>query len=155
MADLDGEDKAYLKTKAREEKGRASVDFERLFLDDDEDQNIFLESGDVIYIPTKRRTISVSGQMQKPGLIDYEPGLSVGYYMDQAGGYTYEANKDGARLIRARSGIREELNSESIVGAGDEIWVPQKDRVDYWGFFQSTMRTVAETLTLVILVKAL
>ena len=155
LADLDGEDKAYLKTKAREEKGRASVDFERLFLDDDEDQNIFLESGDVIYIPTKRRTISVSGQMQKPGLIDYEPGLSVGYYMDQAGGYTYEANKDGARLIRARSGIREELNSESIVGAGDEIWVPQKDRVDYWGFFQSTMRTVAETLTLVILVKAL
>jgi protein involved in polysaccharide export with SLBB domain len=154
LAGLDSEDKAYLKTKAREQKGRASVDFERLFIENDEDQNIFLESGDVIYIPTKRRTISVSGQMQKPGLIDYEPGLSVRYYMDKAGGYTYEANKSGARLIRARTAIREELDLKSIVGPGDEIWVPQKERVNYWAFFQSTMRTVAETLTLVVLVRS-
>ncbi|HIL11995.1 MAG TPA: hypothetical protein EYG11_25190, partial [Candidatus Latescibacteria bacterium] len=154
LAGLDGEDKAYLKTKAREQKGRASVDFERLFIENDEDQNIFLESGDVIYIPTKRRTISVSGQMQKPGLIDYKPGLSVRYYMEKAGGYTYEANKGGARLIRARTATREELDLKSIVGPGDEIWVPQRERVNYWAFFQSTMRTVAETLTLVVLVRS-
>jgi polysaccharide export outer membrane protein len=154
LAGLDGEDKAYLKTKAREQKGRASVDFERLFIDNDEKQNIFLESGDVIYIPTKRRTVSVSGQMQEPGLIDYEPGISVRHYMEKAGGYTYEADKSGARLIRARTGAREELDLKSIVGPGDEIWVPQRERVNYWAFFQSTMRTVAETLTLVVLVRS-
>ncbi len=154
LAGLDGEDKAYLKTKAREQKGRASVDFERLFIDNDEDQNIFLESGDVIYIPAKRRTISVSGQMKKPGLIDYKPGLSVRHYMEKAGGYTYEADKSGARLIRARTGAREELDLKLIVGPGDEIWVPQRERVNYWAFFQSTMRTVAETLTLVVLVRS-
>jgi protein involved in polysaccharide export with SLBB domain len=92
--------------------------------------------------------------MQKPGLIDYEPGLTVRDYMEKAGGYTYEANKGGARLIRARTGAREELDFKLIVGAGDEIWVPQKERVDYWSFFQSTMRTVAETLTLVVLVRS-
>ena len=115
---------------------------------------LFLESGDVIYIPTKRRTISVSGQMEKPGLIDYEPGLTVSDYMEKAGGYTYEANRGGARLIRARTGAREELDLELNVGPGDEIWVPQKERVNYWAFFQSTMRTVAETLTLVVLVRS-
>ena len=35
------EDRAYLKTKTREEKGRIAVDFERLFVDDDEGQNIY------------------------------------------------------------------------------------------------------------------
>lgn len=154
LADMNREDKAYLKTKAREEKGRASVDFERLFKDDDDEQNIYLESGDVVYIPTRRRTISVSGQMQKPGLIDFEPGHDVNFYIEKAGGYSYQADKDGSRLIRARSGIREELIGELIVEAGDEIWVPQKERVDYWDFTQSTMRTIAETLTLVVLVRS-
>ena len=154
LADMDDEDKAYLKTKGREEKGRASVDFERLFNEDDEEQNIFLESGDVIYIPTKRRTISVSGQVQKPGLIDFESGHDVRYYMLKAGGYSYDADKGGARLIRARTGIREELDFGLPVEAGDEIWIPQKERTDYWAFFQSTMRTLAETLTLVVLVRS-
>ena len=154
LADMDREDKAYLKTKGREEKGKASVDFERLFLENDEEQNIFLESGDVVFIPSKQRTISVSGQVQKPGLIDYQPDRSVRYYMEKAGGFTYDANKSGSRLIRSRTGLRVELENDLIVGAGDEIWVPQKERVNYWQFTQSTMRTIAETLTLVILVRS-
>ncbi len=154
LADMSDEDRAYLKTKGREEKGRAAVDFERLFLEDDEEQNVTLEGGDVIYIPARRRTISVSGQVQKPGLIDFEPEGDVRYYMEKAGGYTYDADKGGARLIRARTSIREELKNDLLVEAGDEIWVPQKKRVNYWEFTQATMRTIAETLTLVVLVRS-
>ena len=155
LADLTAEDKAYLKTKAREDKARAAIDFERLYMDNDASQNIFLESGDVIFIPTARRTISTSGQVEKPGLIDHEVGLTVEYYLKQAGGYTYDADRDGARLIRARTGLREELRNDLLVEAGDEIWVPQKERVNIWEFTQSTMRTVAETLTLLILVRSI
>jgi len=154
LSDMDREDKAYLKTKGREEKGKASVDFERLYLEDDEEQNIPLESGDVVYIPSQQRTISVSGQVQKPGLIDYRPDQTVRYYMEKAGGFTHDANKGGSRLIRGRTGLRVDLENDLIVGAGDEIWVPQKERVDYWRFTQSTMRTIAETLTLVVLVRS-
>ena len=155
LADLTAEDKAYLKTKAREDKARAAIDFERLYMDNDASQNIFLESGDVIFIPTARRTISTSGQVEKPGLIDHEVGLTVEYYLKQAGGYAYDADIDGARLIRARTGLREELRNDLLVEAGDEIWVPQKERVNIWEFTQSTMRTVAETLTLLILVRSI
>ena len=155
LADLTAEDKAYLKTKAREDKARAAIDFERLYMANDASQNIFLESGDVIFIPTARRTISTSGQVEKPGLIDHEVGLTVEYYLKQAGGYTYDADIDGARLIRARTGLREELRNDLLVEAGDEIWVPQKERVNIWEFTQSTMRTVAETLTLLILVRSI
>ena len=155
LADMSDEDRAYLRTKGREERGRAAVDFERLFLGDDEDQNIPLEGGDVIYIPTRRRTISVSGQVLKPGLIDYEEGRDVGYFLEKAGGYAYDADRRAARLIRARTGIRERLDDDLPVEAGDEIWVPQKERVKLWEATQSTMRTIAETLTLVVLVQSL
>ena len=155
LADMSDEDRAYLKTKGREQRGRAAVDFESLFLEDDQEQNILLESGDVIYIPARRRTITVSGQVRKPGLIDYREGQEVRYYMERAAGYTYDADRGRARLIRGRSGIREELDDDLVPEPGDEIWVPQKEEVDIWEFTQSTMRTIAETLTLVVLVRSL
>mgnify|MGYP001209940335 CR=1 FL=1 len=155
LADLTVEDKSYLKTKAREDKARVAIDFERLYLDNDDSQNILLESGDVIFIPAIRRTISMSGQVEKPGLIDYEEGRTVGYYLELAGGFTYDAQKSGARLIRSRTGLREELEDDLIVEAGDEIWVPQKERINVWEFTQSTIRTFAEALTLLILVRSI
>lgn len=154
LADMTPEDRAYLKTKGREERGRAAVDFERLYLADDETQNLLLEGGDVVFVPTARRTISISGQLQKPGLVDFEEGKRVDYYLGKAGGYSYGANKGGARLIRARTGIREKLKGDLIVEAGDEIWVPEKEYRNWWAFFQGTMRTVAETLTLVVLIRS-
>ena len=144
-----------MKTKAREDKARVAIDFERLYLGNDDSQNILLESGDVIFIPAIRRTISMSGQVEKPGLIDYEEGRTVSYYLELAGGLTYDAQKSGARLIRSRTGLREELEGDLLVEAGDEIWVPQKERVNVWEFTQSTIRTVMEALTLLILVKSI
>ena len=147
------EDRAYLKTKTREEKGRIAVDFERLFVDGDEGQNILLASGDVIFFPMQRHTISVSGQVQRAGLIDYEPGRKVRYYITKSGGYLYDADKRNARLVRARTGVREKLKDNLIVEVGDEIWVPQKERINYWVFFQETVGTAARVLALVIAVQ--
>jgi hypothetical protein len=76
------------------------------------------------------------------------------YYIGLAGGYSFGADKGGARLIRARTGLREELEDDLIVEAGDEIWVPEKERINVWEFTQSTMRTIAETLTLIILIRS-
>ena len=103
----------------------------------------------------RRRTVSLSGQLKKPGLVKFEEGRRVSYYLDQAGGYTWNASKGGARLIRARTGEREQLDKNLLVEAGDEIWVPEKEYRDWWAFTQSTMRTLAETLTLIVIVRTL
>ena len=147
------EDRAYLKTKTREEKGRVAVDFKRLFVDGDEQQNILLASGDVIFFPLQRHTISVSGQVQRAGLIDYELGRKVRYYITKAGGYLYDADRRHARLVRARTGVREKLKDNLLVEVGDEIWIPQKERIDYWAFTQETIPTVFNILTLAALLK--
>lgn len=154
LADMSPEDKAYLKSKGREERGRLAVDFERLFRDGEETHNVLLEGGDVIFVPERRRTVSLSGQLKKPGLLKFEEGRRVGYYLDQAGGFSWSANQGGARLLRARTGEREQLDKNLLVEAGDEIWVPEKEYRNWWEFTQSTMRTVAETLTLILLVRA-
>ncbi|MFA6107439.1 MAG: SLBB domain-containing protein [Candidatus Latescibacterota bacterium] len=154
LADMNPEDRAYLKTKGRQEAGRAAVDFERLFLHGDESQNVVLEDGDVVFIPPVRRTVTISGQVRKPGLVDFEEGKTVGYYMEKAGGYAYSANKSGSRLIRSRTGEREMLRKGQVLEPGDEIWIPEKEYRDWWAFTQGTMRTVAETLTLIILIRS-
>ena len=153
LTDMNIEDRAYLKTKTREEKGRIAVDFERLFVDGDEGQNILLASGDVIFFPMQRHTINVSGQVQRAGLIDYEPGRKVRYYITKAGGYLYDADKRNARLVRARTGVREKLKDNLLVEVGDEIWVPQKERIDYWALTQETIPTVFNILTLAALLR--
>jgi len=155
LADMSPEDRAYLKTKGREERGRLAVDFQRLFEGGEESQNVLLEGGDVVFVPERRRTVSLSGQLKKAGLLNFEEGRRVAYYLDQAGGFSWNADKGGARLIRARTGEREQLDRNTLVEAGDEIWVPEKEYRNWWTFTQSTMRTVAETLTLILLVRAI
>ncbi|MCC7261727.1 MAG: SLBB domain-containing protein [Candidatus Latescibacteria bacterium] len=155
LADMSPEDKAYLKTKGREEKGRLAVDFQRLFEKDDQVQNVLLEGGDVVFVPERRRTVSLSGQMKKPGLVDFAEGRRASFYLEQAGGFSWNADKGAARLIRARTGEREQFNKNLLVEAGDEIWVPEKEYRNWWSFAQSTMRTVSETLTLILLVRAI
>jgi protein involved in polysaccharide export with SLBB domain len=154
LADMSPEERAYLKTKSRQERGRIAVDFERLFQGGDTSQNILLDGGDVIFIPEKRTTVSLSGQLKKPGLIPFEEGARVSYYLNKAGGYAWKANKGDARLIRARTGLREKLENNLAVEPGDEIWIPEKEYRDWWAFTQGTVRTIAEALTLVVLARS-
>jgi len=46
-----------------------------------------LEPGDVVYIPQRPTTVSVLGQVMQPGSFPYRPGLTLGDYIDMAGGY--------------------------------------------------------------------
>lgn len=154
LADLIPEERAYLKTKQREEKGRLTIDFQLLF-EGDETQNILLKGGDVIHVPERRATVSMSGQFRKPGLLNFEEGRRAAYYLERAGGYSFDADKGGARLIRARTGQREAYKANLIVLPGDEIWVPEKEYRDWWALVQGTMRTTAEALTLILLVRAI
>ena len=152
--DMTPEDKAYLKTKGRERRGQVVVDFTRLFEQGDETQNALLEGGDIIYIPEKRLTVTVSGQVKNPGLIEYEEGKGIKHYLQLTGGYTWRADRDACRLIRARTNIRLQFDDDLIVEEGDEIWIPEVPYRDWWAFTQSTVQTVAQALTLIVLVRA-
>jgi len=71
---------------------RLIIDMEKLFNDEDEDQDVILKNGDEIFIPKIPNTVVVSGEVNNPGLYKYIPGNNVKDYIDKAGGATDSSN---------------------------------------------------------------
>jgi polysaccharide biosynthesis/export protein len=134
----------YLETELRIERELVNVNFERLFLQNDQTHDIILKSGDLIIVPTDRKTIYVYGQVVSPGNIPFVHGQPVAHYLDQAGGFTNRARKRGLMIIKRSTGQWLKPN-ETIIEDGDHIWVPKKvDRR-----FEDYLRMTSQAATVV------
>lgn len=98
---------------------------------------LLLESGDILRVPTKDGLVLISGEVLFPNAIAFDKGLSLDDYVRRAGGYTQ--NADAARLVVAhRDGSFSEAggdkgffsmgngSSNVAVRPGDEILVLPK-----------------------------
>lgn len=61
---------------------------------------IMLENGDILRIPTKDALVLVSGEVLFPNAVAHQPQLGLNDYVRRAGGYTQRA--DGSRIVVAR-----------------------------------------------------
>jgi polysaccharide export outer membrane protein len=66
---------------------RVLVDFS-LAMRGDQNHDIILQGGDSIHVPTKPRTVFVTGEVNRPGLLSFIEGDDVSDYIDRAGGKT-------------------------------------------------------------------
>lgn len=88
------------------QNGSIKVDLKKLLDQGDMTQNRALESGDVVYIPLQKALnvaeskVYVGGEVKKPGLFDYQPGLTALNACIMAGGFTKYAAPNRARVIR-------------------------------------------------------
>lgn len=101
---------------------------------------LLLENGDILRVPTKDGLVLVSGEVLFPNAIAFDPRLNVTDYIRRAGGYTQ--NADSSRIIIAhRDGSFTEVGPNSVsvnridtyvwedsseLRAGDEILVLPK-----------------------------
>ena len=153
VADMTNEEREYFKTKSREQRGIIVVDFERLFVNQDRSQDIILKPMDIITIPKVRNTVTVSGAVDNPGSVIYEPAKAIEYYIEQAGGYTLEARKNKVRLIKGDTGVWLRPDEVLEIRPGDTVWVPEKPERDWWGFFKDFMTVSAQIATIAIVIK--
>jgi protein involved in polysaccharide export with SLBB domain len=99
--------------------------------------NLLLENGDVLRVPTKDGLVLISGEVLFPNAIAFDQSLNLDDYVRRAGGYTQ--NADSARIVVARrdGSFVEALNEKGFFGmggsagnvavrAGDEILVLPK-----------------------------
>jgi protein involved in polysaccharide export with SLBB domain len=97
--------------------------------------DLLLESGDILRVPTKDGLILISGEVLFPNAIAFDKNMSLDDYVRRAGGYTQ--NADAARLVVAhRDGSFSEAggdkgffsmgNGNVAVRPGDEILVLPK-----------------------------
>ncbi len=153
VADMSEEEYEYFKIKSRQQRGLVVVDFEKLFLLNDKNQDVLLRRGDIIDIPAVRKTIDVSGQVNDPGSILFRPGKDVDYYIQQAGGYNWNARKGKVRVIKGSTGQWLKPGKVESLQPGDTIFVPEKPERDYWAFFKDFMRVSAEVATVVLVIQ--
>lgn len=117
-------DKTNFAIDIKSKRNRVIVDFDKLFKNNDESQNIILEGKDVIYINDNKNIVYVFGQVGQEGYVPFKKGEDADYYIKRAGGFSLAADENDTRIIKFNSRgwyKPEETNVES----GDFVYVPK------------------------------
>lgn len=93
--------------------------------------DLILNDGDNIFVPTKPQLVSVTGEVNNPSTSLYDGNLKFKEYIKLVGGYTSTADKRNIYVIRA-DGTSITVNSQMfslnqyVVQPGDTIIVPKE-----------------------------
>jgi protein involved in polysaccharide export with SLBB domain len=138
-----------LRTKLADLKEDFRVDWNRLVADK-ANLDLILRDGDVIRVERLVRSIRVDGEVKRPGILVYEPGLGVDDYVRQAGGYTDRAWKKRVRVTRSVTGQTMLAKGVETLDPGDLIYVPEK-RDSNWGQNAQTFLLFAAQIATIVL----
>jgi protein involved in polysaccharide export with SLBB domain len=150
------EDSAYylLETDLRLRKEIVNVDFDGLFVHGDSTQDVIVQSDDYIYVPSRKKTIYVFGQVVTSGHVPFMPGEGVDYYIRKAGGFTDRAREGDLKIVKAKT--RQWLSpKETQIEEGDYVWVPKvvERPFSYWmNIIGQTAAVVSVGVSIVLLV---
>lgn len=84
------------------------VDLNKLLDQGDMTSNLVLHSGDLVYIPPEKKldlaesNIYIEGEVKKPGVYPYQPGLTALNACIMAGGFDRYAAPNRARIVRKK-----------------------------------------------------
>lgn len=82
--------------------------------------DLSLEDGDKIYIPSKPNTVSVAGEVSYPASILYKDGADYKYYIEKAGSFTRNSDKQNIFIIKVNGTATRDLKK---IDPGDVIVV--------------------------------
>ncbi|WP_350594515.1 MULTISPECIES: SLBB domain-containing protein [unclassified Pseudoalteromonas] len=106
-------------------------------------QNLVLQDGDTLYVPSKRDSISVVGEVNYATTHLYKAGISVDDYLKLSGGLKERADDDRIYIIKANGSVKIPntgnwfaVNNSEQLEAGDTIVVPMDaghmDKLTLW-----------------------
>jgi polysaccharide biosynthesis/export protein len=92
-------------------------------------QKVILKNGDKIDIPEIPNVVNVMGEVYMPGMVVYEKGKKMNYYVESSGGYKETAYKNKAFVVKYNGKtVKNGWLKRVKVEAGDTIIVPKDDR---------------------------
>jgi len=80
---------------------KIGLNVEKLLTDSNSLENIYMQEGDVLNVPKLKREIKVSGEVLFPTEVVYAEGQNLKYYIDRAGGFADEAQKNKIYVLKA------------------------------------------------------
>ena len=88
------------------------------------DDDVVLRENDIIDIPTYNGIVKISGAVMYSNSVTYVKNMSIGDYVDNAGGYAFRAKKSKVYVVYMNNKVSKGLNSP--IEPGCEIIVPLK-----------------------------
>jgi protein involved in polysaccharide export with SLBB domain len=157
LMDLKPTDREYFDYESALKRGFVTVDFAKLFNHHETSADVEVLENDEIFVPTVRQSINVFGQVINPGYIIYLGGMDYRYYIEKAGGFSKEADRDKVRILKRNTNAWLKPG-ESDLDPGDQIFVSRLVRRPasaYWNTFRDFIQTTASIATVVLLYRQL
>lgn len=109
-----------------------AIDLQAALLSPGSQDDILLEEGDELFVPQLNYVVTVSGEVQKIVAVQYNRSFSMRKYIDQAGGFSYDANRKRIFVIypSGKSGVvKHPLGIFRLypkITPGSTVFVPKK-----------------------------
>ena len=135
-ADLGEAQKLLGKLKTTPATGRLVIDLDKV-INQKDDYVISLEDEDRLFIPRKKNSVTIVGEVQLPISQVYERNLNYWDYIERSGGLSNKADEERIYIIKANGGVEIPkasnwfASNSSQLEPGDTIVVPlDADKVD-------------------------
>ncbi len=146
------EEGRFYRARGRQMFGVLAIDFEKALNSPGSRDDALLLDGDEIVVADPVETVEVFGQVAHPGHYRYEPGLTYSDYIELAGGPSWRSRTKKIRLIEGDTGNWIRPDADTPVYAGDRIFVPQAEDVNYWVLTKDIVGLTAQLATVVLLI---
>ena len=141
VAIFEKQDRLVARLRMSKSPGRVALQFPKdmsTFVGSHED--LLLEDGDRIVIPSFPSTVNVLGQVFNPNTVAFNPKLKPWDYIEAAGGVTRSSDKDNIFIVKANGMVvplkktngksswitgRQKEESNLAMGPGDSVLVPE------------------------------
>jgi len=112
-------------------EGIVGINLEEIMEQPGSRQDLFLEEGDILYVPCELQTVRVLGEVLFPTYVSYSKGLSLGYYISNAGGFSDRAQRNKTFVLYANGSAKSTssflgFRSYPPIKPGSHIVVPEK-----------------------------
>jgi protein involved in polysaccharide export with SLBB domain len=98
-----------------------------------------LEGGDTLAVPSDPNAVNVLGMVYNPTSISFEPRENAGFYLDKVGGPSKDADEDEIYLVKMDGTVFSKQQSSFLhrfnarpIDSGDTIIVPQRFEKTAW-----------------------
>ena len=144
--------------------GKIGINFDKIFKDKNNEENIYLRGGDIINIPERLATVKVVGGVNFPSSVLFEKGVGLDYYIKAAGGYVELADEKNVTVRLANSKPVQQKRflfwkylPEDIT-AGSTIFVPvltEKKEIDWSGAIRDAAAILSSVATTILIIDRL
>lgn len=126
------------------------IDLEKILASPGRSGDVVMRAGDVVHIPVLNNVVKISGGVMYPNAVAYRENMSLGDYIDNAGGYAHRARRSKVYVVYMNHTVSKGRGSR--IEPGCEIIVPVKPESTgaSWGDVIGVTTSVLSVISLTV-----